>query len=605
VIVLVVALIFGLTLGTIINYQEQLDSKKVVIVNNDESVKIADTATGATQSEIPDQAENDKGTASKDVIMGRQLAQKLVDGSASNYDFELTNSEDALEGLKEGKYLAALYIPKNFSKVITAYEKPKDLRQVKLDVVVSDNTKVLDEANIKQIVSTKVSEFGAEYSEQYLEKLFIGFNTLSTNLTMLDKGMEAMVKGLKPLNTGAAGLAKAGAPLSKGLTAMNKGVKGLTKAATPLNKAAKGLSAGAKGLNAGADGLVKAGKGLAQGQDAFNDGVQQLAQVASSLPPPALVAAVQGLAEGSSSLNAGIQGYISGVNQFSAGAVKFNNGVVQFNSGIVKFNNGVSKLGSGVVKMNEGVGKYVDGVTKFAGAIPQVTKGLGQFAKGLHELSSSTPSYTTAEIKNLKASAAAPISGISYITENPLTQNLWILVLILWIMSILISTLKLTWTNLTINHSAIILLINNLVPAKILSLISGLATTLFAYLFLSPTNSETVVILGFSIVGAICFSFINKALFQLLKPTIFLGVSLLIISTNFLSNMLGSTVDWLNNAIPLGTSNTILKQLLKLTTFDVGSYLNLVLWTIIAIITLFIIQARQTSKQIALFGVVE
>ena len=84
----------------------------------------SDTRLDRVQAAI---VNNDEGTTlnKQFVPLGRQLAGGLVNGEAdaSNFDWVLTDDDDARNGLESGTYAAVVTIPEDFSKQATSFSK--------------------------------------------------------------------------------------------------------------------------------------------------------------------------------------------------------------------------------------------------------------------------------------------------------------------------------------------------------------------------------------------------------------------------------------------------------------------------------------------------
>ena len=84
----------------------------------------SDTRLDRVQAAI---VNNDEGTTLNDqfVPLGRQLAGGLVNGEddTSNFDWVLTDTDDARDGLESGTYAAVVTIPADFSKQATSFSK--------------------------------------------------------------------------------------------------------------------------------------------------------------------------------------------------------------------------------------------------------------------------------------------------------------------------------------------------------------------------------------------------------------------------------------------------------------------------------------------------
>lgn len=123
-------------------------------------------------------ATDDEGYASEllpvRVNMGNEVISKLSESDAIGY--EVTNSDQALEGVRSGKYYAAIVIPKNFSHdMLTSFTEPGEHADVlfysnekrnAIASIVTSKASTAAQTEIDQTFSSTVVEVGAGVLDQ-------------------------------------------------------------------------------------------------------------------------------------------------------------------------------------------------------------------------------------------------------------------------------------------------------------------------------------------------------------------------------------------------------------------------------------------------------
>ncbi|WP_022882214.1 YhgE/Pip domain-containing protein [Gryllotalpicola ginsengisoli] len=277
-IVLVPFVIAGVLVWALWNPQDRLDTLKAAIVNDDQPV----TVSGQT------------------VPLGRQLAAGLV-GDAKpgskkaqqNFDWVITDASDASAGLASGEYTAVITIPKGFSAAATSSaEKPSDARQATIQVRTSKASKVLDSTISQTIAQTAADTMGTALTGQYLDNVYVGFNTLGDKLDQAASGAKklasqggSLVSGAQQLATGADGLTSGTAQLASGASSLAggsqqlaTGASSLAAGSSQLASAAQSVSGAASQVSTGAAGVATGTAGVAQGLSTLNDSVQSARQ---------------------------------------------------------------------------------------------------------------------------------------------------------------------------------------------------------------------------------------------------------------------------------------------------------------------------------------
>lgn len=284
------------------------------------------------------------------VPLGRQLAGKLAsldqapgsDEEIINYDWSVTNPDDAAEGLKSGKYAAVVTIPENFSSAATSTADAAEAEQALVNIEVSPRASSVDPTFARTVVQAAIDTMNAELTETFLDNIFVGFSTmgeqfqtisdassqLADGTGALADGVDGMNDGVKELADGVQQLDDNGSTLRDGVSQYVDGTVTLAEALSQLNDQiaqmpglVKQLSDGADQTADGASELAGGAKELADGADALADGVDQTGAGAKQFADQLGEAAggAKQLAEGASVNAAGVQAFMTGLQAYRDG----------------------------------------------------------------------------------------------------------------------------------------------------------------------------------------------------------------------------------------------------------------------------------------------
>lgn len=256
-ILLVPFVVAGVLVWALWNPTERLENVNAAIVNNDEPV----TVDGQL------------------VPLGRQLSAELVRAPGSdvqNYNWTLSDDTEAAAGLKSGKYVAVITIPKDFSAAATsaAGDHPKTAT---IDVATSDRSRLVDDAISNTIAGTAASLAGNQITTNYLENVLLGFNTLGTQLGEAADGARQLGTGAGAVNDGVAELGDGVAQLGAGASQLSSGASQLSSGTAGLASGAGALNSGVSQLAAGSAPLASGARDLAGGLGEYTAGVSSLA----------------------------------------------------------------------------------------------------------------------------------------------------------------------------------------------------------------------------------------------------------------------------------------------------------------------------------------
>ena len=335
-------IVVGTLMWGLWNPTDRLDNVTAAIVNNDEPVTINGQLTP----------------------LGRLLTAGLVDGAdgASNYNWEITDAAEAKKGLESGKYVAAVTIPKNFSKVATSsFSDASNPQQAIIDVTSSDKSRLVDDAITTAITSTAVNILNQQLSASYIDNVLIGFSTLSESLGKAASGAHDLSNGLGTLANGAS-------ELSTGASQFSSGMWALQSQASAIPGNAQSLADGLAGLSATCTQVV-----VAPAQAQFCGGLAQLSG-------------------GTASLATGLGGLSDGITKLAAGSTDIATGVEGIASGTAAIAGGSTELANGLDTAVENIPVYTAAETKKLSEVvtaPVALKDAGTLSFGAN----STPLY--------------------------------------------------------------------------------------------------------------------------------------------------------------------------------------------------------------------
>lgn len=310
---------------------DRLDHVDAAIVNNDEPIKIGDQL----------------------VPLGRQLAGGLIASenategaeATQNYDWILSDKDDAAEGLQSGRYAVVVTIPENFSEAATSYSKddPSQAVQATVKVEVANTTAVVDPALSQAIVAAATGALNSQLTKTYLENIYVGFNDLSKQFKTVADASGDLADGSTKLSTGIDGASKGTTDLSTGLGQLSTGAGKFATGVGEFSKGTTSLSDGLGQLAEGTKSLPTQTKQLSDGVKGVSDGAGKLAEGTGKLDDGAAE-----LATGTKKLSDGVDGLAAGAKQLSTGAKQLNQGMPALKTGSTQLAEGVAGLAGGL-----------------------------------------------------------------------------------------------------------------------------------------------------------------------------------------------------------------------------------------------------------------
>lgn len=298
----------GLLIWANFDPTHRLDRVPAAVVNEDEPVTVT----------------NPQDRSEQVVPLGRTVTGTLTSSDeASNFDWILTDADDASHGLEDGSYAAVLTIPRTFSADATS-SSGDDPRTATLDFRTNDARLYLN-GTVTQSVSRVIADsLNTELTSTYLDNVFVGFTTLHGTMSEAADGAQDLAGGADALADGTTGLADGSAELVVGLgdlatgaTSLDDGVRQADAGASSLADGLSWLSGGSSDLATGAASLAAGSGALRGGADELAGGVDTLRSQTADLPGQAAQLDA-GAAAISDALN-GPDGALAGAGRLAAG----------------------------------------------------------------------------------------------------------------------------------------------------------------------------------------------------------------------------------------------------------------------------------------------
>lgn len=314
-----------------------------------------------------------------------------VDLDSAGFDWQLTTQKDAESGLKDGSYAAVVVIPKDFSQNLGTMGTT-EARQATVIVNTNDSSGMLDSMVGQAIAQVVASEFNGTMAKQYLDGMYVGFNSLKDGFTKsadgageLSDGAHELADGAKGLDDGAGKLATGIDELSGGVVSLDNGagelangVRGLDQGTTKLSDGASKLAGGTGALATGSGELAGGARDLSDGLGALSDGAHQVSGGVTQLSDGINGTDAQpGLRQGADKLASGVNGDGSAQNPgLVQGAKQLSDGLDQYASGLPKAQEGLTRgLQNGI---DQAFDAGRDGQPGFAESLTMLASGCTQ-----------------------------------------------------------------------------------------------------------------------------------------------------------------------------------------------------------------------------------
>lgn len=568
------------------------------------------------------------------VPLGRELAAGLLDNTKDNFNWVLTNASDARTGLAQGRYTAVVTIPKNFSAAATSSGgSASAAHQATIDVQTSSKSKLIDPTISQALTTVASGVFNKQLTTTYLENVFVGFNSLHSQLGQAAQGATALSNGLEALTTGSQQTASAAGEVATGTSALAGGLSTASTGATQLSAGANALATGAAQVSSGLNTLQQQSTALPQLSGAVSNSIAGVGQELTSLAQecgqatngntqfcqqlslqaaaingvpavPGVSPAIPGIASYATQLNKGTIGVVSGISASSDAVTKIATGSAETATGLTQLTSGLTSSAVGAGKLAAGTQQLSTGLSSLSTGIAQSATGSVTLADGLDTAVQKIPNYSSSERSNLASVAASPVAtksnGISGFGEAsiPLFASLalWLGGLATFIVLQAYSRRALLTSRRSINVA-----ISGCAPGIIFGALQGVLLAAVMQPALQLDAGHWFGFAGVAAATGIAFAIVNHGI-----VTLFGGVgrfiSMLIIVIALASGIVSTSPAFFSGAmswLPLNPAMTALQGVVS-HTGGIGTGLSqLVLWALIGFVLSWVGVARRRVIAVA------
>jgi len=497
--VLAPLLLASIVLVAVANANERLSDVSAAIVNNDDGAEI----DGQT------------------VPLGRQLSAGLVEGSNNeagigNYNWVLTDAEDAEEGLAAGRYAAVVTIPEDFSAKATSFSDAATAESAVVNVETSEKARIADGAIGNYITSTAAEVFGASLSEGFIDGILVGFNTLNEQLGTAADGAVELADGTTQLADGLDQLADGTQASADGSQELSTGVSAYMSGVSKLASGLKQLSSGTKKLPAQVSGIATGMRGVADGVG----GISQLAQAQPDMTLAELDAFLVSNGSSLAQLAGGADQLATGTSQLASGLKKITGGISASASGADQLASNGSALTNGVGQLADGLDQLAAGTEQSASGAQKLADGTTELADGLGEAVDGIPTYSKSERDTLADVVTSPVGTQATSVDNLVERSglPLLLSLALWIgaFAVYFVLQAVSRRALTSRRSSVALAASSLVPGAIVGAVQGLALAAIMQISLGLDVGEWFALAGVSVLAGIAFAAVVQGIVAIL-----------------------------------------------------------------------------------------
>lgn len=238
-------------------WNENLKQIEAAVVNADEAVVI----NGQT---IP---------------LGRQLTAALMDSNREqNFKWVIATEEAAREGVLSGKYAAVVRIPKDFSAIATRLDNPNSASQAVIKVETSKVLGIVDTAIGQAVAAAAVRALNTTLTSNYLDRIYIGFNTLGAKVNEIESATQALSEGSAKLAGGLGQLSDHSARLNSGAEQLSNGIAQFSGGLEKLSNSSSQLRQNGESVQGGV-------KQLSEGVQRLDQGFADLRKIMQELEP--------------------------------------------------------------------------------------------------------------------------------------------------------------------------------------------------------------------------------------------------------------------------------------------------------------------------------
>lgn len=545
---------------------------------------------------------------------GTKVADSLVEGNVFHW-IPVDSTDEADQGVSEGKYAFALKIPADFSANLVSPGSFDSASQAMLNVTTNDANNYLLSTIVDKLTTSVHNTVATEVGEETANQLLTGFGTIHTRMVQAADGATRVADGVAGLRDGAA-------TLHEGTTGLNTGASNLYAGQLKLRDGANQLTDGAGQLSSGlstlkdqtaslpidsqtlANGAAQVAAGNAQLNAKFQDAAAQLEAadqglrnrvvesntrliaagvltqeqadsiladfdaVAASSPVAAAKTRIQADATQVQQLADGAESVSVGAAQLAAGTPALKEAVQQASGGADQLHTGAATLATGgqaaldgTASLAEGARKLDDGAARLAEGTATAADGSRSLADEIGKGAGQVPNPDDAQKTNLSRVMADPVavSNVSQAKADSYGAGLapFFLTLALWIgIFMLVQVMRpITRRALASNAPSWKIAVGGWLPFLAVSAVQATLLTLVVNLALGLDPAHPVLMWLFMLAAAMAFSAIIQGIVALLGSPGKLVVLILLVLQLVSS---GGTFPWQTTPQPLHVVHEIL-----------------------------------------------
>lgn len=586
--ILVPLVIGGLLVWALWNPAERLGKVQAAVVNLDQPV----TVDGHL------------------VPLGRELAAGLLTTTSNNYQWVLTNESDARSGINDGAYVAVVTIPKNFSAAATSLSgNPSDAHHATISVRSSTKSKLIDPTISQALTTVATGVFNNQVTATYLNNIYVGFNTIHSQIGEAASGAQSLSAGLTQLASGSQQLSAAAGEVASGSSQLADGLSTASTGASKLSSGSQSVSSGVSALSSGlntlsqsSEPLITLSQGVSTGITNVGSALQAMSAQCNGntselcLKITALSASVNqaqapdqlSLVDAASTLYSATQGVNSGISESASAAQRLA-------QGSMSVANGTASLASGIADSATGAGKLAGGTQQLAAGVNSLSQGASESAAGSQTLASGLataaerlPHYTESERKTLSSVAAQPVTTSNSATAGfgassvPLFASL-----ALWLGALATFIVLQAYSRraLLTSRASLPIALHGFVPGGVVGVIQGIVFAAIMQPALHLDAGHWFALAGVAALTGVAFAAVNHGLVALIGGS---GrfVSMTVIVIALASGIVSTTPGFFSSAmtwLPIRPAMTALQGVITSTGNIPTGIAGLVLWLFIGL----------------------
>lgn len=405
------------------------------------AIQASDRGSASSPTVLPAAIVNDDQLVNIDqngtqtpVLAGKLLVSQLTSsGSATGFDWTVTDAGTASDGLASGRFSAVVTIPGDFSKSYVSLSS-SDPVQAQLQVQTNGAGSYVGELLASALSVNLQAALSSTVTEQFVQTTLGGFTSIQSSLQPAASGAGELAGYQSTLASGAGELATNLHKAADGAGELNTGAQAYAGIMQQIASATTDLPTYA-GYLADGSSLVTNGIGLMRdavttksqqvGTLAADQAAQaaQLREIAKGVSDPAtaqklddLADDIDGTAAGAALISGGlvfdslggdVLQYGSGL--VTGGAQEFADDLPLLSTGLQGAATGAAGIATGTAGLADGLGQLATGTDQLAGGASQISTGLTGLANGLDQAVAQIPTYTPDKAKSVATVVAQPV----------------------------------------------------------------------------------------------------------------------------------------------------------------------------------------------------